>query len=110
MLRSIPGELRPAANPEGSVSTRILRIAEVFALDWMERDDYEYFGPYQDVFKFAISREGMGCRVSEARSYAEGFDEAPGLDYFYRFEQAFRVARSSGKSRSDAEDFAYNQL
>ncbi len=51
MLRSIPGELRPAANPEGSVSTRILRIAEVFALDWMERDDYEHFEPYQDVLE-----------------------------------------------------------
>ena len=57
-----------------------------------------------------LRREGMGCRVSEARSFAEGFDEDPGLGYFDRFEQAFSVARGTGKSRSDAEDFAYSQL
>ena len=84
--------------------------AQVFALDWMERDDYEDFDVYQDAFEFAVSREGMGCRVSEARSFAQGFDEDPGLGYFDRFEQAFSVARGTGKSRSDAEDFAYSQL
>ena len=84
--------------------------AHVFALDWMERDEYKNFDVYQDAFEFAVSREGMGCRVSEARSFAEEFDENPGLGYLDRFKQAFSVARGTGKSRSEAEDFAHSEL
>lgn len=84
--------------------------SERFALDWLDRDDDRSFDTYSDAFLFAVERAGLGLRPYQARDFVEEFVEDPGLDYFYRFEQAFTVARRSGKSRPDAEDFAYQQL
>ncbi len=84
--------------------------AEDFALKWMEHDGYDHFDQYRDAFEFAASRDGRNLCASEARRFVGDFEEEVGLEHFHRFKQAFRIARDGGRSRSDAEDFAFDQL
>ena len=81
-----------------------------FAFEWMARDDWENFAQYRDGYEFAVSKMGFNLRPSEARAWVKEFDDQPGMEFIYRFCQAFEVARESGQSRSKAEDFAFENL
>ena len=84
--------------------------AQSFASDWMDRDDHDQFPRYRRAFEFARAREGLGLGVERAGDFVEAFDRDHGIGYFERFQQAFGVARGAGRSRSDAEDYAFGQL
>lgn len=84
--------------------------AEEFAMDWMLRGEGNEFGLFREAFEFAIAKGGMNLRLATARQFLRDFVENTGLHYFPRFEKAYRVARGNGRTRDDAEDFAFRQL
>jgi hypothetical protein len=84
--------------------------AEDFARAWLDREDPAEFDTYQELFRLATASDGMNLRASDAREFVADFDSEHGLNRAYRFEQAYRVARGTGKSYGESEQFAFEKL
>ena len=84
--------------------------ARAFAEQWMDRDNLGEFEAYADLFKFATARGGMNLRPSGARDFVRDFAKTRGLADAPRFARAYQIARHSGKTRGEAEAFAFDQL